>query len=303
MSNLILLFLCLSLGVAFRKAKLLPKDSPKVLNAFVINISLTALSLYYIPKIELTSRVIYPVLVAWIGLFAAVIFFNLLGKAFSWERQLIGALILCAGFANTSFVGIPVIQALYGEYGIKTVMLVDQPGSFVALSTVGIVLANLYSGEGTSFKSLLAKVLKFPPFIAFIIALTMNIVHYDFVDDWAEVFNKLGTTTVPLALISVGMQLKVPKFDHHVKPLIWGLVFKLIIFPMIIFVIYILVLRQRGSMIEISVMEAAMAPMITSAIIAASHGVEPKLCNMLVGIGIPLSFLTLGLWYLLLQII
>ncbi len=41
---------------------------------------------------------------------------------------------MCAGFGNTSFVGIPLIQAMYGEEGLKTVMLVDQPG-FVALST------------------------------------------------------------------------------------------------------------------------------------------------------------------------
>ncbi|HAI80845.1 MAG TPA: transporter, partial [Chryseobacterium sp.] len=63
---------------------------------------------------------------------------------------LTGALIMCAGFGNTSFVGIPVIQSLFGENGLKTVMLVDQPGSFVALSTVGIAVANYYSGTKNS---------------------------------------------------------------------------------------------------------------------------------------------------------
>ena len=54
-------------------------------------------------------------------------------------------------------------------------------------------------------------------------------------------------------------------------------------------------------MIEISLMEAAMAPMITAAILASSHDMEPKLCNLFIGIGIPLSFFTLALWYLVLQ--
>ena len=90
---------------------------------------------------------IYPVLVVWIGIFAAILFFAGLGKIFGWKSSLIGALIMCAGFGNTSFVGIPVIQSLYGESGLQTVMLVDQPGSFVALSTLGITIASFYSGD------------------------------------------------------------------------------------------------------------------------------------------------------------
>jgi predicted permease len=40
---------------------------------------------------------------------------------------LIGCLILTAGLGNTSF-GFPIIEALYGEEGLKTAILVDQPG-------------------------------------------------------------------------------------------------------------------------------------------------------------------------------
>ena len=145
MSNLILLFVCLIIGIVLKKSKIIPDNFHTSLNAFVINISLSAFSLYYISKIELNSSVIYTVLVVWIGIFAAILFFAGLGKIFGWKSSLIGALIMCAGFGNTSFVGIPLIQAMYGEEGLKTVMLVDQPG-FVALSTVGILVANFYSG-------------------------------------------------------------------------------------------------------------------------------------------------------------
>ena len=100
---------------------------------------------------------IYPVLVVWIGIFASILFFAGLGKIFGWKSSLIGALIMCAGFGNTSFVGIPLIQAMYGEEGLKTVMLVDQPG-FVALSTVGILVANFYSGSKDSLLKHLSKI-------------------------------------------------------------------------------------------------------------------------------------------------
>ena len=301
MSNLILLFLCLFLGFILRKTKVFPENGHVALNSFVINISLAALSLYYIPKIDISYEVIFPVAIGWLNIFLAMVFFSALGKKMNWSKAVIGALIMCAGFGNTSFVGIPVIQSIFGESGLKTVMLVDQPGSFVALSTVGIAVANYYSGTKSTVSQILGKILRFPPFLAFSIALLLNIFSIEIPTLLDEVFNKLGATTVPLALVSVGSQLKWQKLDSDTKPLFWGLLFKLMLFPAFIFVFYFIILKQSGEMIEISLLESAMAPMITAGIIAAAHKLEPKLCNYMIGVGIPLSFVTLAFWYLLLH--
>ena len=300
MSNLILLFVCLIIGIVLKKSKIIPENFHTSLNAFVINISLSAFSLYYISKIELNSSVIYPVLVVWIGIFAAILFFAGLGKIFGWKSSLIGALIMCAGFGNTSFVGIPLIQAMYGEEGLKTVMLVDQPG-FVALSTVGILVANFYSGSKDSLLKHLSKILKFPPFIAFVIALLLNIFSIEIPKDFDEVLMKLGATTVPLALVSVGSQMQWKKIEKKEGfHLFIGLLFKLVLLPLLILVIYKYIFHQNGDLIDICILEAAMAPMITAAIIASAHDLEPKFCNLMVAVGIPLSILTVGIWHLLL---
>ena len=300
MSNLILLFVCLIIGIVLKKSKIIPENFHTSLNAFVINISLSAFSLYYISKIELNSSVIYPVLVVWIGIFAAILFFAGLGKIFGWKSSLIGALIMCAGFGNTSFVGIPLIQAMYGEEGLKTVMLVDQPG-FVALSTVGILVANFYSGSKDSLLKHLSKILKFPPFIAFVIALLLNVFSIEIPKDFDEVLMKLGATTVPLALVSVGSQMQWKKIEKKEGfHLFIGLLFKLVLLPLIILVIYKYIFHQNGDVIDICILEAAMAPMITAAIIASAHDLEPKFCNLMVAVGIPLSILTVGIWHLLL---
>ena len=300
MSNLILLFVCLIIGILLKKSKIIPDNFHTSLNAFVINISLSAFSLYYISKIELNSSVIYPVLVVWIGIFAAILFFAGLGKIFGWKTSLIGALIMCAGFGNTSFVGIPLIQAMYGEEGLKTVMLVDQPG-FVALSTVGILVANFYSGSKDSLLKHLSKILKFPPFIAFVIALLLNVFSIEIPKDFDEVLMKLGATTVPLALVSVGSQMQWKKIEKKEGfHLFIGLLFKLVLLPLLILVIYKYIFHQSGDVIDICILEAAMAPMITAAIIASAHDLEPKFCNLMVAVGIPLSILTVGIWHLLL---
>ena len=300
MSNLILLFVCLIIGILLKKSKIIPDNFHTSLNAFVINISLSAFSLYYISKIELNSSVIYPVLVVWIGIFAAILFFAGLGKIFGWKSSLIGALIMCAGFGNTSFVGIPLIQAMYGEEGLKTVMLVDQPG-FVALSTVGILVANFYSGSKDSLLKHLSKILKFPPFIAFVVALLLNVFSIEIPKDFDEVLMKLGATTVPLALVSVGSQMQWKKIEKKEGfHLFIGLLFKLVLLPLLILVIYKYIFHQSGDVIDICILEAAMAPMITAAIIASAHDLEPKFCNLMVAVGIPLSILTVGIWHLIL---
>ena len=99
----------------------------------------------------------------------------------------------------------------------------------------------------------------------------------------------------------MGSQLRWHKLDHDAKPLFWALLFKLILFPAVIFILYFFILKQRGEMIEAAFLESAMGPMVTAAIIAAAHKLEPKLCNLILGVGIPLSFITLTIWYLLMK--
>lgn len=303
MSSIILLFLCLFLGIIFRKFQLFPKETPAVLNQFVIFISLPAMALYYLPKVEISSELFFPLGVAWIGFGVASALFITLSKIFKWSRSLTGCLILTAGLGNTSFVGIPVIEALYGKEGLKTLILVDLPGTFMVLSTVGIFVAATYSRGKTNLKEIGLKIFKFPPFLAFCLGVFMAIFGLNFPVELNSVFEKLALTVTPIALVSVGYQLKIEKKSKHWKFLMLGLSYQLLIWPAIIFILYKFVFQQSGIPFEVSVMEAAMAPMITAAIVSASYGLKPKLSSMMVGIGIPLSFVTLAFWYWILHII
>jgi len=65
--------------------------------------------------------------------------------------------------------------------------------------------------------------------------------------------------------------------------------------------IYLGLLGLRGTAIQVTIFEAAMAPMITAGIIAMDHDLDPPLVTMMLGIGIPLSFATLPLWAMLLR--
>ena len=301
MTNLIIIFVFLLLGIALQKVKQFPKDIYKTLNKIVIYLCLPALALYYIPKIKLDLHLLYPIGVTWIGFVFSILFFSGLGYYFKWSRKLTGCLMLTAGFGNTSFLGFPIIQALYGEEGMKTAVLVDQPGSFVALSTLGVAVAMIYSSGKPDVLEIAKKIVLFPPFVTFLVAVLLNVYQIDLPSHLNYVLLKVGSLMTPLAMLSVGLQLHFDKKSKHWKFLRLGLFYKLLLTPALIYFLYVVLMGQKNQMIQVSVMEAAMGPMISSSIIASSYGLKPKLCSMMVGFGIPLSFLTLVFWYFLMQ--
>ncbi len=252
-------------------------------------------------KIEINSQLLYPLGIAWLGFILSFLFFYLIGKKLKWSNKLIGCLIITAGLGNTSFVGFPVIQALFGEEGLKTAIIVDQPGSFVVISTLGIITAVYFSKGQATAKEMARKILLFPPFIAFFIACIMCLLAVDFSKDFQTVFQKLGSTVTPIALLSVGYQIKYDKNSQHWKFLRLGLFFKLILTPAFFYLLYKIIGNGKGLVVDVSIMESAMAPMITGTILSASYGLKPKLSNMMVSVGIPLSFITLAFWYFILK--
>lgn len=297
MDNLILIFICLLVGIAFQYVKALPTNMHVSLNQFLIYVSLPALALYFIPKIEISTALLYPLGIAWIGFGLAFLFFYSIGKYYGWSKKLIGCLVLTAGLGNTSFVGFPVVEALFGSKGIETAIIVDQPGSFVVMATLGILVATLFSREKLNSVTILTKILLFPPFIAFVFAVLLNIFKTDFPQTLQSVFHRIGDTVTPIALIAVGLQLKIERKSKHFGFLGLGLFFKLLLTPTFFYILYKKVLGGTGLMINVSIIESAMAPMITASILATSYGLKPKLSSMMVGVGIPLSFVTLAFWY------
>jgi malate permease and related proteins len=297
MENILLVFICLIIGLGLQRVAAFPKNGHLALNQFVIYIALPALALFYIPKVSVSTDLLFPLGIAWIGFIFSFLFFYTVGKKMGWPNRLIGCLVITAGLGNTSFVGFPIIQALYGEEGLKTAIIVDQPGSFVVMATLGIITAGIFSKGNPTAKQIVSKIVFFPPFIAFVVACLMNIFHFDFNDQFQTVFQKLGATVTPVALVAVGLQLKVDKDSQHWKFLRLGLMFKLFITPAFFFILYRLVFGGKGVAVDASIIESAMAPMITGAILASNYGLKPKLSSMMVGIGIPLSFLTIAFWY------
>jgi len=301
MSSIILLFLCLFIGILIQRINSFPKNTPVVLNQYILFVALPAMALHYLPKIQLSWELLLPASVAWITFGLSFLFFSFLGKKYGWSKKLTGCLIITSGLGNTSFVGIPVIQALYGDRGLDTLIIVDLPGTFVVLSTLGVMVATLYSNQKDTNGSILKKMLSFPPLIAFFFGLFMVLAGIDFPEALSSTFKQISATISPIALISVGYQLRFKTYGKHFRYLVLGLAFQLVLMPFVILILFHYLFGKTDLATKVCIIEAAMAPMITGAIIASNYGLKPELSNMMVGYGIPVSFLTIAGWYYLIE--
>lgn len=300
MLNIVLIVVFLLLGIISQRLKFLPENLAHYLNKYLIYIVLPALALRYLPKIELVPELALPIASAWISFGMSWLVFGLLGKKLNWGHAITGCLVITSGLANTSFVGFPIVRALYGDEGVKIALLIDQAGSFIIVSSVAVIVASIYSVEKKRKRDITKKILTFPPFFFFVIAIGMNIGSYEISGYLDTVLKLIAFTLTPVALTAVGLQVKITPDAFKSKFLWFGLGYKLIFIPLIILILFRYIFNLQGLILQVSVIEAAMAPMITGSIIAITHDLEPKLASLLVGVGIPLSFLTIAIWYFIL---
>lgn len=301
MSNLLLLILCFAAGVLMRRTQRMPESAPATINSFIVHVSFPALTLLYVhdSDFQFGKDIILIAIMPWIYFVLAAAFFWYVGRRLQWSRGTVGALILTGGLGNTSFFGLPMIEAFYGQEGLASGIIIDQLGSFLVLSTLGLTVAGIYSAGRPGLTEIVRRIVTYPPFIALVVAALLRPVEYA---PWfSEFLMRLGDTLAPLALFAVGYQLRLGHLQAHGRNLIIGLGFKLLLAPLLIYLLYVQFLDGQGLSMQVTVFEAAMPPMITAAILAAEHDLDPELATLMVAVGLMVSFVTLSCWWFLLR--
>ncbi len=298
MANFILIGLCIIAGILFRKNKVLPKDAHKGINAWIIYIALPAVSFKYLPHITFTSELLLPALApicVWALGWAYISFYQKINPKMSLATA--GGLKLTSALSNTSFIGFPLILTYFSEKELGIAIICDQI-TFTLLSTVGIIVAIKSSqAQQLNVKTVAKKVLTFPPFIGCVLALTLP--RFINLASLNPLFDKLAGTVGPLALFSIGLQLKFGGWFSELKYIGVALLYKLLLAPTLVLIIA-LALGLTGTVAKITIFEMAMPTLLTAGVVADQYNLNPKVSNLVVGIGIGLSFLTTGIWWLIL---
>ncbi len=297
MENFLVTVFYLFLGIFFRRLGTFPESFANSLNLFVIYVSLPALVLLKIPEMTLGSEILFVAALPWIMVALSAAAVLLTSRILQWPRPLTGCLLLMVPLGNTSFLGIPMVRAFFGEAAISYAVIYDQLGSFLALATYGALILALYGGEkekSVSLREMAVKILTFPPFIALFAAFMLRPFAYP--ETVTKILDSLGGTLVPLVMIAVGYQLRLKLEPGGLVPLSAGLFLKLILAPLAALLL-VKAIDLTGQPVKVAVFEAGMPPMVSAGALAILANLAPRLTAALVGLGIFLSFLTLPCLY------
>lgn len=286
--------LLLAVGVALARVPGLPANMARALDVFVIWVALPGLVIALVPTLELSAGTVVPVAVAWGTLAISAVAVLALSRAAGWSRRTTGTLLLVVPLGNTSFLGIPAVEALLGVEHLPYAIVYDQLGSFLALTTYGAIVAGRYGAASRpSLAGTIRKVAAFPPFLALVAAVVM--IATGVPDVLADLAGRVGATVTPLAMIAVGMRVGVPRLDASFAPLASGLVLRLAALPAAAYGV-MLAVAGTGLAWETSVLEAGMPPMVTASVIAIDAGLDERLAANLVGVGVLTAMVTLPAW-------
>lgn len=296
MSNLVLLLVCFFVGVFARRTKALPADSHRPVNAWVMYVSLPALVFRSIHGVTLDAPLLLSAASLWlVFLLPAALALFLVRRGGSKEN--LGALALCAGLSNTAFVGLPLIEAIAGKEALGPAAVVDQLGTFLALFLFAMPFATHLSpspreqAEG----QFLVKLAKTPAMIALLLAVLLT--NFQVPGPVTEVLSRLADMLSPLALASIGWQLDLSALSGNGKRIAAGLSWKLVLAPAMVLALMLLFRGQLGLTEKVVVAQAAMAPMVTAGVVAADNKLSPGLAAAMIAVGVPLSLVTVPLWW------
>jgi len=282
---------CIAAGMALRHRGLGPEGTAG-LNRYVIAVAIPALALRTVPDVDPDPKLLLACAGPWVVFAGAAALWGGLGPRWGLDRATIGCLILVTGLGNTAFVGYPIVQSSYGEAGMSRAVLVDQLGSFLVFSTLGAAVARRHGARAAGSWT---RMLRFPPFVAFAIGLlALGLSPLAQVLNAADpILRPLGGSLVPVALVALGT--RVPLAWPPMTPaFLGGLAYKMLVAPSIVAAGWWLFAPEAtsGLTAKVSILQCAMPPMVTAAILAQDNDLRPELAAQLVGFGLPVALLT-----------
>ena len=288
--SFIILLICFIGGILLKWVPLFDERSPAVVNNLLIYFFLPALTLYHVPKIHFEYEQAWLTITPFIIYLSSFIFFKMVSWIKPLQRKTEGALVMCSGIGSISFVGFPVFEFLYGAEGLGYGIILSLGGTILVFNTLGLYTGLSYA-QKTSVSALyiLRRMFRFPPFIAFVLATLFNAFDFQYPALIDLALMKLAQPFAVLALLAIGMQLDFSLDRKVLKLFLLGQFYKLILAPVLIYILMWHVLGMHDLIGRVCILGAAIGSMNAISIVAAQLGLNPKLAVAMPAIGIPIS--------------
>ncbi len=273
------IFLLLLLSYVLRSFGLFEKDHAKVFINYVVYLSLPAVSFKSAHNLGLSWDVVKIALVAWGSIISCLLISFPVGRALGLKEEALRSFILSSSFGNTAFLGYPYALSYFGQEGLKYAVIYDSLGSFLMMSSVGVMLS-----RGSMN---LREVFLFPPFLGLLFGfLLRDLAIPKPLGDFIEF---LSASLSPVVLFAIGLSLSLSGIGKRLKSITSALFIKMALSGLVAYLLCSL-LRVEGLPFKVSVMQASMPTMIMAGVLSLKYGLDHELAFASAGLGILLSF-------------
>lgn len=194
-------------------------------------------------------------------------------------------------FTNTGYVGFPILNSIYGAEGIIYGSIFNM-FFVIFVWTYGIIL---FKGniERKDLKGELKKILLNPSIIAVCIGIIIMVFDIQLSGAVLSSIKSIGSITGPLSMIIIGVILSDVKIKEYIRDwtLYYGITTKLIIIPVIIYLISLLLGEASKAINTVIIMTAMPASAMTS-ILAESYDKEKDYAAVIVSMTTLLSLIS-----------
>ncbi len=292
------IILIIALGYYLNKIKFLPESFFVNANKLVFNAALPAYLFYSVYNIENLADinwrlVIFAVIIVVAVTVIGAVFFVLYTKD-SGKRAV---LIQCAFRSNYAIIGIPLAKAMGGDEALATAAVISAVG-IPTFNVLAVIVLSVFSydnnGKKISVLSIIKSICKNPLIIGVCAALVClaarSRVSFTIKDDIPfiyETVKDVGAMASPLALLVLGGRFKIEAVKELAKDISLGVLWRLVITPLIGLSAMILLARQGVFALTTADFPALIAfygsPVaVSSAIMAESMNCHGELARQLV---------------------
>ncbi len=166
-----------------------------------------------------------------------------------------------AGFSNTVLIGIPVLFTAYGdEATLPTLLIIAFHGPVLMAATAGLVqlgrMGQLSLAEQA--RGVVGDIVRNPIILGLLLGIAANLSGLPIPEPIARMAEMLGGTAVPTALFALGASLAAYPLVGNVPPALLLSVLKLVVHPLIVWLLAVPVLGLHGIWVPVAVTMAAM---------------------------------------------
>lgn len=246
LDTMMVLFGIMALGYGANKAGILDEVSNGRISRLVLSITTPLMIIKAVFSESLTGdkSEIVTIFLLGLGMYAILpIFARIAVRLLHVKPDDAGTYEMMLIFANTSFIGYPIMKSLFGDWAVFYSSILNMPFNFLVF-TYGVYLVSRSSKDSLRFG--FREILN-PGVVASLVALFLYFTGIRLPSGIISIMSLVGDTTVPLSMLTIGSQLAlIPVKDLFREPRLYVLsAIKLLIMPSVCYILLSMVLKDQ----------------------------------------------------------